>query len=212
MAYFDRIPGPFEYGFLPGARRPYEHVFVSLAGPVARRWHGRVVRQFGNVLNFGRQSPVAALMLAIAHSAESGTLPDRYLLSGQLYQLLMTVFSTLRVSRLNTTPRATRAVELITTHAREALFNIEALAERLDCSREYLTRQFTSAVGVSPSDYLTQHRVRLAATELRTTSDKLDAVARRCGFSGANYFCRVFKQRTGATPAEFRKRVWLVMP
>jgi len=212
VAYFDQIPGPFEYGFNPGARLPYEFVFVSMSGPVVQRWHRRITREFGHVLNFGRQSPVAALMLTIAHSAESGTLPDRYLLSGQLYQLLMTVFSTLRVSRVNTNPRVARAMELVESHARDPAFNIEAIAARLDCSREYLTRQFSAAVGASPGDYLSQHRVRLGAMELRTTSDKLDAVARRVGFSGANYFCRVFKQRTGATPAEFRRRVWMVMP
>ena len=33
----------------------------------------------------------------------------------------------------------------------------------------------------------------------------LELVASLCGFSGANYFCRVFRRSTGLTPAAWRK-------
>ncbi len=32
----------------------------------------------------------------------------------------------------------------------------------------------------------------------------LDVVASLCGFSGANYLCRVFKKETGQSPAQWR--------
>src|SRR5690606_29099743 len=130
---------------------------------------------------------------------------------GQLYQLIMTIYSTLRGSRVSTNPRIARAMGLIAAHAHEPHFNIDALAERLHCSREYLSRQFRAAAGVTPSDYLVQHRIRLAARLLRETDDKLDIVARRCGLSGANYLCRLFRRQTGVTPAQFRARPWLVV-
>ena len=34
----------------------------------------------------------------------------------------------------------------------------------------------------------------------------LDVVASLCGFSGANYLCRVFKKETGQTPAQWAGR------
>ena len=33
----------------------------------------------------------------------------------------------------------------------------------------------------------------------------LEVVATLCGFSGANYLCKVFKKETGMTPAEYRR-------
>ena len=89
---------------------------------------------------------------------------------------------------------------------RRAEFQIEMLSAQLDCSREHLSRQFRIATGVSPSDYLIQHRLRLAAREIRANGDKLELVARRTGFSSANYLCRAFRQRFGITPAQFRAR------
>lgn len=208
-AFFDVIPGPFDYGYNPGSPRPYELVFVSLAGPVAMRWHRRIVRQFGNVLDFGRLSPVAAQMLSVAHAREAGTLPDRYLLSARLYELLMTIHSVLKRSRVETAPRLGRALELLSERAADRSFTVETMARRLGISREHLARQFRASAGLSPSDYLTQHRLRLAAQQLRSTDDKLEAVARRCGFSGANYLCRVFRRHVGVTPAQFRTRPWM---
>ena len=32
----------------------------------------------------------------------------------------------------------------------------------------------------------------------------LDVIASLCGFSGANYLCRVFKKETGQSPAQWR--------
>ena len=175
-------------------------------------WYDRLTASFGHVLNLGADERVGPMMLAIAHALETGRQPDRYVLSGQIYQLLMEIYSSLTRSRLSTSPRVTRAMQLITTHAADAGFGITRLAREMDCSREHLTRLFRAATGVSPSDYLTQQRLRKAAEALRSGDDKLESIARRCGFSNANYFCRTFRQHVGTTPAKCRKQPWLMGP
>jgi AraC-like DNA-binding protein len=212
QAFLIDIPAAFEYGFDPQSSRPYEHVFIGMRGAAAYRWYERLTGEFGHVLNLGPRSAVEAQMLSIAHAREAGRLPDRYLLSGQLYQLIMTIYSTLREARVGTSPRVARAIELVAEHAMDRQFGIERLAGMLDCSREHLSRLFQQTLGTSPGDYLAQHRLRLAAKQLRQGDDKLDAIARRSGFSGANYLCRVFRKHVGVTPAEFRGRPWMVGP
>lgn len=207
-AWLDIIPGQFDYGYHP-APQPYEHVYVSLGGAEAEGWCARIVGDFGRVLDFGPGSAVEAQMLALARTRDAEV--DRYVRSAQLYQLIMTIYSTLRGSRLNTNPRIARAMELIAAHGHEPHFNVDALAQKLECSREYLSRQFRNTAGVTPSDYLVQHRVRLAARLLRHSDAKLDAIAHRCGLSGANYLCRLFRRQTGVTPAQFRARPWMVV-
>ena len=211
-AWVDTIPGPFEYGYQSGSPLPYELVFVSLSGPLAENWCQRLTDSFGHTLDVGLDSTVGTQMLAIAHARDSGRLPDRYVLSGMIYQLLMSVFSTLNRTRVSTSPRAMQALQLIAEHAANAAFGVNELAERMDCSREHLARLFLAATGVSPSDYLTQHRLRLAAQALRAGDEKLETIAKRCGFSGANYLVRAFRQRAGTTPARFRRQPWLSGP
>jgi AraC-like DNA-binding protein len=211
-AFFAIIPGPFEYGYEPGSSRSLEIVFVSLRDSAALEWYERITKRFGNVMNLGLDRSVAEQMLWIAHASEANRLPDRYEMSAILYRLLMTLYSSLTWTRSTTSPRVARAIELITAHANDPRFNIERLAERIGCTREYLARQFRAAAGVTPSEYLLEHRVRLVARSLRSGEEKLELVARRCGFSGANYLCRAFRQRTGVTPARFREDRWRAVP
>ncbi len=209
-AFFRQIPGPFEYGLAKESACPLELVFVSLAGDLAMQWYHRLTRRFGHVLRFDPRSGIGPMLLDLIQVPKK--LTDRYLLSSQIYHLLMTLYSLQNRSRLQTHPRTAHAIELINMHAHEPGFNVLRLAEKLDCSREYFSRGFRETMGVSPGDYLMQHRLKLAARQMRQTDDKLDTVARDTGFSGANYLCRVFRSRVGVTCATFRKQPWIAGP
>ena len=210
MAFFDHIPGDFIYGYPPHATEVYDQVYLSLTGAVSKRWWRRITSRFGTILNFGPINPIAPLMLSIVQQFKERSVPDRYLASAQVYQLLMTVLSTLNRSSVTTAPLVNSALEQIERRGRDAGFNVATLAHELRCSREYLSRQFRGSLGVSPLDYLTQHRLRLAAQELRGDNEKLDVIAQRAGFAGANYLCRVFRKQYGLSPMEFRKRPWML--
>ena len=84
------------------------------------------------------------------------------------------------------------------------LYGVEELSERLGVSKSHLVRTFTAAVGISPGKYLTTVRIEAAQRLLLHREYTLDVVASLCGFSGANYLCRVFKKETGQSPAQWR--------
>ncbi len=211
-AWVSMIPGEFEYGFAPHTFQPYEQTFVCLAGAEVLRWYERLTHSFGHVINLGTEGRVGPMILALAHAKEMRRLPDRYVQSAMVYQLLMEIFSTANRTRLDTSPRVAQALNLISQHAGDADFGIAQLAAVMDCSREHVTRLFRAAIGVSPIDYLTQQRLRRAADALRSSDDKLESIARRSGFTNANYFCRAFREHVGTTPAKFRKQPWLTGP
>ena len=84
------------------------------------------------------------------------------------------------------------------------LYGVEELSERLGVSKSHLVRTFTAALGVPPGRYLTKVRVEAAMRLLLHREYTLDVIASLCGFSGANYLCRVFKKETGHSPAQWR--------
>ena len=208
-AFFEHIPGPFEYGWASG---DYEFVYVSIGGPDAQRWARHVQTLHGPTLEVGADPSVAQTMLALVEASRSGVLRDRYLISGQLYGLLMQLLSVLARRRIAETPLVSACLRIIDAEVDRPDLNVNAMAARLDRSREHLTREFRDVTGVSPSMYLTQTRVRLAAAELRAGDAKLETVARRSGFGSAEYLCRVFRKTVGVTPVQFRRRPWLVAP
>ena len=84
------------------------------------------------------------------------------------------------------------------------LYGVEELSEELGVSKSHLVRAFKAAMGVTPGQYLTGVRLEAAKLLLARREYPLEVVASLCGFSGANYLCRVFKKATGQTPAAFR--------
>ncbi len=67
-------------------------------------------------------------------------------------------------------------------------------------------RRFRAATGFAPLDYLQILRVEEAKQMLETTDEPVDAVAVAVGYQDPASFRRVFKRRTGVTPARYRQR------
>lgn len=85
------------------------------------------------------------------------------------------------------------------------LYGIDELAQRLYVTKNHLIRVFTASVGISPGKYLTKVRIEQAKLFLQSNETSLEVVSASCGFSGANYFCKVFKRETGMSPGTFLK-------
>lgn len=92
------------------------------------------------------------------------------------------------------------------------VYGIEELADEMQVSKSHLIRQFTSAIGLSPGKYLTKVRIENAKRLLAGTPHSLAVVASLCGFSGANYLCRVFKKQVGCSPATWRRQNTALIP
>ena len=87
------------------------------------------------------------------------------------------------------------------------LYGVEELSEELMVSKCHLVRVFSSAVGTSPGKYLTAVRLAASKNLLCGKDYSIEVVAALCGFSGANYFCRVFRRETGISPLVYRKKM-----
>lgn len=85
------------------------------------------------------------------------------------------------------------------------LFGIEELSAELGVSKSHLVRVFSASMGIAPGQYLTRVRIDNAKLLLASRDYPLELIATLCGFSGANYLCKVFKRETGQTPAAYRK-------
>ncbi len=83
------------------------------------------------------------------------------------------------------------------------LYGVEELSERLGVSKATLSAPLLPPWGC-PGRYLTTVRVEAAMRLLLHREYTLDVIASLCGFSGANYLCRVFKKETGQSPAQWR--------
>lgn len=85
--------------------------------------------------------------------------------------------------------------------------NRDGIAKRFNISPNHLSRLFRQQGHMTLADYITWVRIDRAKFMLKRYDLRLPDVATRCGFKDINYFYRVFKERTGVTPSQYKQGI-----
>ena len=85
---------------------------------------------------------------------------------------------------------------------------ISEMARWAAMSERTFIRKFRAATGMTPGDWITHQRIRLAKDLLERSSLAIDEVAARSGLSTAMTMRHHFRKRVGLSPVEYRKRFW----
>lgn len=80
------------------------------------------------------------------------------------------------------------------------------LARASGYSRFHFIRRFRRSEGVSPSEFIRNERMSVAARLLVETDRPIAAIAEKTGFASSNYFTKVFRRVYGMPPTAFRHR------
>ncbi|MEZ9865405.1 helix-turn-helix domain-containing protein [Vibrio sp. 10N.261.51.A4] len=80
------------------------------------------------------------------------------------------------------------------------------IAEKCHCSATYFSKKFHLHFGVSFRDFVCDKRILLAKKLIEAdTESKIAVISYQCGYKDVSYFSRIFKKRTGVTPASYRR-------
>lgn len=100
-----------------------------------------------------------------------------------------------------------RVEAYIDRHYAEEL-TIEELSRIFHFNGTYLTRVFKKQTGEAPLKYIIGVRMRKAMELMETQKDlDLKQIAELVGYENSHYFSRLFKNRTGKTPSEYRSEL-----
>ncbi len=83
--------------------------------------------------------------------------------------------------------------------------SLEQIADRVQLSPSYLSFYFKKETGRNFIKYLTVYRLEKAKELLRNTDIKVIAISEMVGYLNSSYFCLLFKNYTGMTPARYRE-------
>ena len=84
-------------------------------------------------------------------------------------------------------------------------WTLASLAKSVAMSRSVFAGRFKKLVGETPLTYLTNWRISRAREILKTETITIDEVAAKVGYQSESAFNRVFKAKTGKTPALYRR-------
>ena len=83
--------------------------------------------------------------------------------------------------------------------------NMEKLADEVMVNYSLFRKAFKKYTGLSPMQYHTSLRLKQAIHLLCNTSYSVKEISFNLGFCSVFYFSKLFKEKTGRTPSEFRK-------
>lgn len=93
-------------------------------------------------------------------------------------------------------------------HFTEQGFSLGELAGEFHLSQSYVTRIVKQETGSSFSELVTKMRIDRAVSLLVQSPEmKLVEVAEKTGFASQHYFSRVFKEKVGFSPADYRQYI-----
>lgn len=82
--------------------------------------------------------------------------------------------------------------------------SLRAIAEFVGYEYTYLSKHFKRATGISLHDYINALRIGRAKTLLWEGDAPIHLIAEQCGFASLRSFNRVFLEKTGYTPGDYR--------
>jgi AraC-like DNA-binding protein len=102
-------------------------------------------------------------------------------------------------------PDMAEIVETLRARAMQPL-DLAAFAAEHGMSQATLRRRFTLETGLPPKAFQLRARMDQAKQLLATTDEKIETIAAMIGLDDPFYFSRVFHEREGCSPREFRAR------
>lgn len=84
---------------------------------------------------------------------------------------------------------------------------LDEIASKVHISKSECCRLFRIAYGSSIISYLTDYRLQQSIAMLAETPLSVLEISERCGFNSTSYFIKIFREKVGQTPLQYRRSI-----
>lgn len=155
----------------------------------------------------GRESKIEELMRAILELHQENKSSTELLTSSYLTAIL-TEFLMVDVNISTATTQIPELLQnvrhFLDVHFREEL-HFDRIAEEFSISKYHLSREFRKYIGMTMQEYVIHLRLAHAKELLLYSKLSVSEIAYESGMNYPSYFIRIFKDREGCTPEQYRK-------
>ena len=188
---------------------PWSYLWVGFGGTEAQRFVrdlGLNSRQLTCECEYGKElKEIVFEMLRHTYS----TAENIYYLQGKLYQFFSVLARGIEIQQyaddMKESIHVQEAIAYIKNYYSQKI-TVEDIANHLALNRSYSSfyRAFKKEYGISPKDFLTEFRISRGKEQLTLTDLSVEEIAVSCGYRNSLAFGKVFKQKMGMTPTEYR--------
>lgn len=204
------FPGEW-HRFKPNLKTGWDEYWVGFKGPIMDNLIRKGFFQPQKaLLQVGIQENLIHLMLEIIEKTKSEKTGYQPLVAGLVMHLLGQIHTIIKQNYYKPedfTEGIIQKARIILRNQVNSNITIEEVAQQLNVSYAWFRKAFKSYSGIAPHQYFLQLKIEKAKTLLADPSFQIKEVALALHFKSTFYFSKLFKEKTGRSPSEFRKNM-----
>jgi AraC-like DNA-binding protein len=197
--------------FKPDEQEGWDEYWVGFKGAVIQNLIDQEFLSPANpVLKIGVNESVIQLLVEIIERTKEEKTAYQQLVSGMVYHLLGKVYSLVKERSFEPEDRTESIIDKARVIFRtniDKVIDLEKLAEELNISYTWFRRSFKRYTGISPNQYIIQLKMERAKALLADHKRSIKGIAIDMNFESPHYFSKLFKEKTGLSPEEYRKNL-----
>lgn len=154
------------------------------------------------IKNCARNEKILSLAKICMESNDRYAYQCRKFLIGAILGMVLSEVKLIQVHTDKTSME--RVLDYCENHFSENI-TLESISKELFLSKFYISRLFATQLGVSFTNYINSLRIEASVKLLTTTELPITEICFIAGFSSTRNFNRVFSERIGVTPKEYRE-------
>lgn len=197
------FPGE-RHRYKPDPRTGWDEYWIGWTGEIADNLLRRgYLHEHHPCVPIGFREEVVRLYAGVIEQTRLERPGFQPLISGAVMHLIGTIYSAIRQPAVQPDV-IDRAKRLFSAHLGDA-YSPEQAARELNVSYSWFRKRFKTETGLSPGNYYLQLKIEQAREQLANTELPVKHIAYELNFESAFHFSRMFKQKTGMKPSEYRK-------
>lgn len=197
--------------FKPDEQKGWDEFWVGFSGTVIENLDKKgFLSRTNPVLHIGVSDLVIQLLSEIIERTKEEKTGYQQLVSGIVYHLLGKVYSLVKERSFepeDPTESIINKARVIFRTNIDRDIHVEKVAEELNISYTWFRRSFKRYTGIAPHQYIIQLKIEKAKALLADPAKSIKEIAFSMNFESAHYFSKLFKEKTGCSPEEYRKNL-----
>lgn len=159
------------------------------------------------IFKFGNIKELDNIILKLKNT-KSKTLIQKLVLKVKLYDLFSKLLENIVVVNSNDKVKENLYIEKAILYIKENYsenINVNDIIRYIGLNRSYFSTLFQKNIGISLHKYLTNFRLNIAKELILNSNEKIEIIAKNCGYLDPLLFSKTYKKMYGITPTQARK-------
>ncbi len=193
---------PYEYTGL----KPFSYYWIHFSGSCAQQFLSSCEIKVNEVMHPGISEHLLIALKKIMNSFKNRELFWESISTSELIRFFAETGKAINSNHKK--KNVTTEMEKVATYIQSNIsksFSVNELAKAQHMSVSSFRNKFKAYAGMSPQEYINTVRLGEASRLLTTTDTSILNIAAICGYGDPMYFSRIFRNKTGQSPREYRK-------